>query len=468
MGKILIVDDEPHMRRILTSNLKHEGHEIVEAASVSDARRALSEFRFDAVITDQKMGDGEGLDVLASAHETDSALSVVFLTAFATIELAVESMRRGSFDFITKPFAPEVLLASASRAVEHTRLLRENGRLRDEVLRLEGSSEITGRSSAIRELREKITRVAPTNVTVLITGETGTGKELVARAVHCSSGRASKPLVAVNCAAFTETLLESELFGHERGAFTGADRAREGLFEAAHEGTLFLDEAGELSMPAQAKLLRVLTDGLVTRIGSTKPRQVDVRLIVATHRDLKQRVQDGLFRDDLYYRLAVVPLEVPPLRERREDIPALCELFLMHAARDLKVAPRRIGADAMRTLLSYDFPGNIRELRNLVERACILSIGDEITSENFPMAAQTRTAGVAVDRASPITPNEVAEMMPETLDLREFLASLEKAIIQRALRATSGAQAEAARRLGLSRSDVSYKLGKHNIKTAVS
>jgi DNA-binding NtrC family response regulator len=468
MGKILIVDDEPHLRRILISNLKHEGHEIVEAASVSDARRALAGFRFDAVITDQKMGDGEGLDVLASAHEADSALSVVFLTAFATIELAVESMRRGSFDFITKPFTPEVLLASTGRAVEHTRLLRENNRLRDEVLRLEGSSEITGRSSAIRELREKITRVAPTNVTVLITGETGTGKELVARAIHSSSGRGSKPLVAVNCAAFTETLLESELFGHERGAFTGAERAREGLFEAAHEGTLFLDEAGELSMPAQAKLLRVLTDGLVTRIGSTKPRQVDVRLIVATHRDLKQRVQDGLFREDLYYRLAVVPLEVPPLRERREDIPALCELFLMHATRDLKVAPRRIGAGAMGTLLSYDFPGNIRELRNLVERACILSNGDEITSENFPVATQTRGAGVRVDRASPITPNEVAEMMSETLDLREFLASLEKAVIQRALRATGGAQAEAARRLGLSRSDVSYKLGKHNIKTAVS
>jgi DNA-binding NtrC family response regulator len=377
-------------------------------------------------------------------------------------------MRRGSFDFITKPFAPEVLLASAGRAVEHTRLLRENGRLRDAVLRLEGSAEITGRSAAIREVRERIARVAPTNVTVLITGETGTGKELVARAIHYSSSRASKPLVAVNCAAFAETLLESELFGHERGAFTGADRAREGLFEAAHEGTLFLDEAGELSLPAQAKLLRVLTDGLVTRVGSTKPRQVDVRLIVATHRDLKQRVQDALFRDDLYYRLAVVPLEVPPLRERREDIPALCELFLMQAARDLKVPLRTIGADAMRTLLSYDFPGNIRELRNLVERACLLSTADEIRPENFPVALQTRPAGVAAGGASPITPDEVAEMMPETLDLREFLAALEKAVIQRALRATSGAQAEAARRLGLTRSDVSYKVGKHNIRTALS
>ena len=464
MGKIINVDDDPHMRRILASNLGHEGHEVVQAAGVGEAQHALAEIRFDAVITDQKMADGEGLDVLIAAHEIDAALSVVLLTAFASIELAVESMRRGAFDFITKPFVPEALLASAHRAEEHTRLLRENGRLRDAVSRLEGSSEIRGSSAAIRELRENIARVAPTNVTVLITGETGTGKELVARAVHHSSGRAAKPLVAVNCAAFTETLLESELFGHERGAFTGADRAREGLFEAAHEGTLFLDEAGELSLPAQAKLLRVLTDGLVTRIGSTKPRQVDVRLMVATHRDLQQRVQAGLFREDLYYRLAVVPLEVPPLRDRAEDIPALCELFLTQAARDLKVPLRKVSSDATRTLMRYDFPGNIRELRNLVERACILSTADEITSEHFPVAVKAREDGDAINTTRRITPNEVAEMLPETLDLREFLTSLEKALIQRALDATKGAQAEAARRLGLSRSDVSYKLGKHNIE----
>ncbi|HTY56756.1 MAG TPA: sigma-54 dependent transcriptional regulator [Candidatus Binataceae bacterium] len=468
MANILIVDDEPHLLRILTSNLKHEGHEVSAASGVGEARRALTELRFDAVITDQKMSDGEGLDVLAAAHEADADLSVVFLTAFATIELAVESMRRGAFDFITKPFAPEVLLASAGRAVEHTRLLRENGRLRDAVLRLEGSSEITGKTTAVCELREKIARVAPTKVTVLITGETGTGKELVARAVHRSSGRASKPFVAINCAAFTETLLESELFGHERGAFTGADRTREGLFEAAHEGTLFLDEAGELSMSAQAKLLRVLTDGLVTRIGSTTPRQVDVRLIVATHRDLNQRVRDGLFRDDLYYRLAVVPLEVPPLRERTEDIPELCELFLMQAARDLKVPLRKISADAMRVLLSYDFPGNIRELRNLIERACILSTADEITAENFPVPAQIHSTGDFFDHSRPITPSEISELLPETLDLREFMTALEKAVIQRALKATGGAQAEAARRLGLSRSDVFYKLGKHNIRTVAN
>jgi len=463
MGRILIVDDEPHMRRILVSNLKQEGHEVTEAAGLSEARRAIGEREFDAVITDQKMGDEEGLDVLIAAHEADRALSVLFLTAFATIELAVESMRRGAFDFITKPFVPEVLIASALRAVEHTQLLRENDRLRAAIGRLEGSSEISGRSIAIRELRENLSRVAPTNATVLITGETGTGKELVARAIHRNSSRSSKPLVAVNCAAFPETLLESELFGHERGAFTGADRAREGLFEAAHEGTLFLDEAGEMSMAAQAKLLRVLTDGLVTRIGSTKPRRVDVRTIVATHRDLKQRMAEGLFRDDLYYRLAVVPLVVPPLRTRREDIPELCELLLLQAVRDLKVAPRRINAEAMDLLMQYDFPGNIRELRNLIERACILSRGEEITAENFPVIAQSPTAG-CVNPGRTSSPGEIAKMLPDKFDLREFLEALEKSLIQRALKYANGAQAEAARRLGLSRSDVFYKLSKHKIR----
>ena len=467
MGKILVVDDEPHLRRILISNLKQEHHEVVEAAGLNEARRAIAEYSFDAIITDQKMGDGEGLDVLAAAREADATLSVVFLTAFATIELAVESMRRGAFDFITKPFVPEVLLASAERAMEHTRLVRENSRLRDTVERLEGSSEITGCSASIRELRAKIARVAPTNATVLITGETGTGKELVARAIHRSSTRAGRPLIAVNCAAFTETLLESELFGHERGAFTGADRTREGLFEAAHEGTLFLDEAAEMSLAAQAKLLRVLTDGLVTRLGSTKTRRTDVRLLVATHRDLKQRVEEARFRQDLYYRLAVVPLTVPPLRDHREDIPELCALFLRQVAQDLKTRPRKITADAMQALLGYEFPGNIRELRNLIERACILSTEEEIRLETLPVPGPGKTDGTGHHDYTAPTAEQFAEMMPETHDLREFLASLEKAVLQRALKMTGGAQAEVARRLGLSRSDLSYKLGKHRIKISV-
>lgn len=465
MGRILIIDDEPNMRRILASDLRSEGHEVIEAAGVGEAKRILAERKLDALVTDQKLDDGEGLDVLAAAREIDPALSVVFLTAFATIELAVDSMRRGAFDFVAKPFMPEALTASTARAVEHTLLLRENERLREAVLRLEGSSEIVGMSEPIRHLREQIARVAPTNATVLIIGETGTGKELVARAICHSSPRSSKPFVAVNCAAFTETLLESELFGHERGAFTGATHTREGLFEAAHGGSLFLDEVGEMSAAGQAKLLRVLTDGLVTRVGSTKPCPVDVRLIAATNRDLQQRVQKGSFREDLYYRLAVVPLAIPPLRQHREDIPELCALFLAEAIRDLKVSPRRINAGAMRALMTYDFPGNVRELRNLIERACILSTGEEIAADNFPVAASGRSArGFAVGSTTALTPDELAELVPETTDLREFLSSLEKAVIERSLRVTDGAQAQVAWRLGLSRSHLSYKLAKHRIR----
>ena len=384
MSRILIVDDERNMRKILTANLAQDKHAITEAAGVAEARACLSASQFEAVITDQRMPDGEGLDVLACARDLDPALSVVILTAFATVELAVESMRQGAFDFITKPFQPDVVRATARRACEHTELLRENDLLKLTVDRLEGSGDIFGNSPAILAVREMIARVAPTNATVLITGETGTGKELVARAIHKSSPRAQKPFIPVNCAAFTETLLESELFGHEKGAFTGADRMRQGLFEAAHEGTLFLDEAGEMSPATQAKLLRVLTDGKVLRVGSTKPRDVDVRVLVATHRNLEERARQGEFRQDLYYRFAVVPIALPPLRNRREDIPGLCELFCREVSRDLKVPLRRIGKSGIEKLASYDFPGNIRELRNLIERAMILSASTGDRSGRFP------------------------------------------------------------------------------------
>jgi DNA-binding NtrC family response regulator len=463
MSRILIVDDEPHLRRILASNLAQDRHQVTEAGGVEEARRAIGSGIFDAIITDQKMADGEGLEVLRAAREADATVAVVFLTAFATIELAVESMRRGAFDFITKPFMPEAVLATVRRAVEHTALLRENLRLRGEVVRLEGSAEIVGSSPAIEAVRDKIARVAPTSATVLITGETGSGKELVARAIHRSSPRAEKPFVPVNCAAFTETLLESELFGHERGAFTGADRARQGLFEAAHEGTLFLDEVAELSPAAQAKLLRVLTDGQVMRIGSTRPRTVDVRLVAATHRDLGARVREGLFREDLYYRLAVVPIAVPPLRERCDDLAELCALFLARAARDLKLRRRKLSAQALANLRTYAFPGNVRELENLIERACILSTGDEIGAENFPVSSESSASAGAVGRVDTVA--RVAEPT-EAVNLREYLAEVEKKLLMRAMNATGGAQAEAARRLGLSRSDLAYKLNKYGIRNS--
>jgi DNA-binding NtrC family response regulator len=460
MGRILIVDDEPHMRRILASTLSLDQHVSTEAGGLSEARVHLGAEDFDAVFTDQKMGDGEGLDVLFAAREADPTLSVVFLTAFATIELAVKSMKEGAFDFVTKPFQPEAVRAAAKRACERTTLLRENDLLRETVGRLEGSSEIFGNSVAMDKVRDLIARVARTNAPVLILGETGTGKELVARAVHRNSPRSSKPFIALNCAALPPTLLESELFGHERGAFTGADRSRGGLFEAAHEGTLFLDEIGEMPPDAQAKLLRVLTDGQVVRIGSTRPRQVDVRVIAATHRDLQQRMRDGLFREDLYYRLAVVPIPVPPLRDHPEDIPTLCELFLRQASRDLKVPKHDLSPAALKYLMNYSFPGNIRELRNLIERACILSGSKQIEVESFPIAESQRN----LDTPEGGAPKNWVDFLPESVQLREFLGEAEKTLIERALKETGGAQAEAARRLGLSRSDLSYKLSKYGIK----
>ena len=291
MGKILIVDDEQSMRRIVKANLRQDSHITVEASSSLEAIALLLKEDFDVVLTDQKMEGGSGLDVLRAVQESDATTSVIFLTAVGTVELAVESMRQGAFDFLTKPYVLDVMLATIRRACERTALLRENAVLRTTVRKLQGADEIIGESEGIRAVREMISRVAGANSTVLITGETGTGKELVARAIHRNSPRTNRPFIAINCAAVTETLLESELFGHERGAFTGADKARSGLFEAAHEGTLFLDEVAEMSPAAQAKLLRVLANGEIQRVGSTTLRKVDVRVLAATHRDLQSRVQ---------------------------------------------------------------------------------------------------------------------------------------------------------------------------------
>ncbi|MFL6305908.1 MAG: sigma-54-dependent transcriptional regulator [Candidatus Sulfotelmatobacter sp.] len=460
MGRLLIVDDEPNLRRVLGSDLRLDGHKIEEADGVRSAVSLLTEHEYDVVITDQKMPDGDGLKVLTAARENDTSIAVIFLTAVPTIELAVESMRQGAFDFITKPFNPEVVRATVRRACERTGLLRENQLLKSTVGTLQGGDTIHGSGQGIKDVREQIARVAPTDATVLIIGETGTGKELVARAIHRNSRRSQKPLVAVNCAAFTETLLESELFGHERGAFTGADRARQGLFEAANGGTLFLDEAGEMSAPAQAKLLRVLVDGQVLRIGSTQPRTVDVRVLAATHRNLEERVQQGSFRQDLYYRLAVVPIQIPPLRERREDIAGLCEVLSGQIAKELKVRPKPISADALRKLTAYDFPGNIRELRNLLERAHILGKAVEITAEELPLGS-TGAVGAPTEK---VELRDWVARLPLDLNLRDTLTEIEKKLIERAMEQAQGVQAEAARMLGLSRSDIGYKVTKYAIE----
>lgn len=460
MGKVLIVDDEPGMRRIIKANLRQAAHVSVEASSPAEAISLLANEDFDVVMTDQKMPGGSGLDVLRAVQESDPTISVIFLTAVGTVELAVESMRLGAFDFLTKPYVLDVMLATVRRACERTALLRENAVLKTTVRNLEGADDIIGESKGIRAVRELISRVAVTNSTVLITGETGTGKELVARAIHRNSARASRAFIAINCAAVTETLLESELFGHERGAFTGADKARSGLFEAAHEGTLFLDEVAEMSPGAQAKLLRVLANGEIQRVGSTTLRKVDVRVLAATHRDLRARVQGGQFREDLYYRLAVVPVELPPLRERREDIEELCAMLCARIAREMKVPSKRLSGDALKKLGSYSFPGNIRELANLLERALILGQHEELQVGDFPLQYGAQPLA---SPSSESTIEQLAAQLPEQLDIRDTLARLEKSLIERAISASGGVQAEAARRLGLSRSDLGYKVGKYSL-----
>ena len=451
MSTILIVDDEANLRRLLAMVLREDGHAVLEAGSLQEARAKLGDGDVELVITDQKLGDGDGLAVLGAAREQVAGVPVLFLTAYATVELAVSAMRAGAFDVIPKPFDPEAVKAAVRRAAQHAGLVRENQLLREQVDRIASAGELVGEAPLMKRLKELIAKVAPTGATVLICGETGTGKELVARAIHRQSTRAAGPFIAVNCAALPEGLLESELFGHEKGAFTGADRARPGMFEAAHGGTLFLDEAGEMAAALQAKLLRVLTDGLVTRVGARSARKVDVRLLAATHRDLASRVRAGEFREDLYFRLAVVPLEVPPLRGRMEDLPTLVDHLLVRACRELAIPRRSIAKQALDQLRSYPFPGNVRELRNVIERACILTSGPTIGVQDLLIPSASRTgSGDAL--------HLWVHDLPASVDLVEVMARVEQLLIERAMEQASGVQAEAARRLGLSRSDLHYKL----------
>lgn len=461
MARILIVDDEAAIRSVLCTLLRSDLHELLEAADLTAARQALASEPLDIVLTDQRLPDGEGLALLDDVRAADTAIPVIVLTAYASVDLAVEVMRRGAFDFIAKPFRPENVLAVVRKAGEHRDLQRENARLRTEVRRRGVADALLGDSPGMRLVREQIARVAPTTTTVLISGETGTGKELAARAIHRGSPRADRPFVAVNCAALSETLLESELFGHERGAFTGADQARPGLFEVAHGGTLFLDEAGEMPASLQAKLLRVLMDGEITRVGARTPRKVSVRVIAATHRNLPERVAEGRFRQDLYYRLAVVPLEIPPLRTRPDEIPSLVEHFAERVAAELAVPRRRVAAAAIEKLQRYSFPGNVRELRNLIERAYILSRGATLDANDIVIPVRGSAVGACGSMPACVdVPQWWCELQPGDGDLRSTLGRIENALIRRALDEAGGVQAEAARRLGISKSDLTYKLRK--------
>ncbi len=454
MARILIVDDEAPVRDSLQRTLEREGHQTGAAPSLRAAREQLADGGFELLLSDIRLGDGSGLDLIAEARQASPSLRIVALTAFGSVELAVEAMRRGADDFLEKPFRPDVLKGRLERLLEPARLAgrvarleRENQVLREELEQDDPATPLLGSSGSLAKLRELVDRVAPSDANVLIEGETGTGKELVARRLHTSSPRAKGPFVAFNCGALPEGLAESELFGHERGAFTGAEKRRLGRFELADGGTLFLDEVAELALPLQVKLLRALQERRFERVGGMTTVQVDVRVVAATHRDLQQWIREGRFREDLYYRLNVVRLEVPPLRARAEDIPALCELFLERYGTRPDGTRLRITAEAIALLQIQPWPGNVRQLENVLHRASILCRGEALTP-----------ADLDLQEAPP------SETSSASGDLRGVLARVERELIERALREHGGNLTAAGRALGVERNLLRYKLRKHGLR----
>ncbi|MBS2030613.1 MAG: sigma-54-dependent Fis family transcriptional regulator [Deltaproteobacteria bacterium] len=453
--RVLVVDDQKNMRATTAMLLRSAGYATREASGAEEALSAISAEPVDVVLTDLRMEPVDGLALLKRLMELKPSPQVVVMTAYGTIESAVEAMRLGAFDYVTKPFKEEELLLRVERASERQQLMTESALLAADFSQRHGLSALVGRSSAMRELVGKIVRVAPSDVTVLVQGESGTGKELVARAIHAASRRAERPFVPVNCAAISETLLESELFGHAKGSFTGAVRARRGLFEEAHGGTLFMDEVSETGQAFQSKLLRVLQEGEVRRVGESSPVPVDVRVVAATNQDLERAVADKRFRQDLFYRLAVVTLRVPALRERRDDIPLLAEHFLSRY-RARTGQPRRLSPAAMERLTTHDFPGNVRELENAVEQAAALADGEELGPGDFPLRPP-RDPGSAPTAAS------VAEIV-ERGSLADTVEAAERVAIDAAIRSTGGDLGEVARRLDVSPTTLWRKMKRYGLK----
>jgi len=451
MAKILVADDQRNMRTTLALMLKGHGHDVDQAVDGDEAMKRVAEEPYDLVLTDLKMGTQDGLAVLRRVKEVSPLTEVVVMTAFGTIESAVEAMRGGAYDYIQKPFSEEELAVKVDRAIEKRQLAGEVKALAAEFRERFGFANIIGRSQAVRDVLDRIRRIAPTDTTVLITGESGTGKELVARAIHAGSARAEKPFVTVNCAAVSDTLLESELFGHARGAFTGAVSARRGLFEEASGGTFFFDEIAETPISFQAKLLRAVQEGEVRRLGENKPIRVDVRIVAATNVDLTEAIQDKRFRLDLYYRLNVARFVLPPLRERREDIPLLVEHFLSRSAKRMR---RRasLGEGVLDWLVRYDFPGNVRELENLVEQGVALAVDGEVRLDDIvPPEIRSRV---------PPSPSPAGERLQGVVDRAE-----RDAIIA-VLREVEGNKEKAAELLGLSTTTLWRKMKRLQVSSS--
>jgi two-component system nitrogen regulation response regulator NtrX len=448
--RILVVDDEQGIRAALGQLLEYEGYEVKVAPNAADGIAEYERFRPHLVFMDVKMAGMDGMEALRRLRQLDPAALVVMISGHATLQTAVEATQLGAYDILEKPLDTDRILVLLRNALEHVGLQEENARLRRTV---ESRFEIVGKSYAIRSLIEKIEKVAATPARVLVTGENGTGKELVARALHRQSPRKAKPFVEVNCAAIPSELIESELFGHMKGSFTGAVQDRAGKFEQADTGTLFLDEIGDMSVSAQAKVLRVLQDGVVTRIGGSKPVQVDVRVLAATNKNLEEEIAGGRFREDLYYRLNVVPLHVPPLRERREDLPLLVQHFVSVLSEREGMTPRAFAPEALERLGQYDWPGNVRELRNTIERLLILASGPRIGAADVDRLVGKRAVEDSAGLGS----------LLECRTFEEFKAAAERAFLLAKLREHDWNVSETARLLDMPRSNLYKKIERYGL-----
>jgi two-component system NtrC family response regulator len=459
MHTILVVDDEPNYLIVLSELLRDEGYEVFTADSGISGLRIARETDLDMVISDMKMPGMDGIELLAKLKEFNQHLPVILITAYAEVEKAVEAMHLGAFTYLAKPFSNDQLLASVAKAVEHYGLVQEIKRLRSEATPKSGFGGMIGKNPNMLTVYQLIEKVAPTPSSVLVTGESGTGKELVARAIHNMSDRKDSPFISVNCAALSKSLLESELFGHEKGAFTDAATMRKGRFELADTGTLFLDEIGEMPVALQAKLLRVLQERAFERVGGNTTLKVNVRIITATNKDLKDEVDKGKFREDLYYRLNVIHIHLPPLRDRVDDIPALVNHFLDKNAQRLNREGFEISPEALRLLVSLPWEGNIRELENTIERAAILCDGNRIEAEDVQPdsseipAPQEWSSGL-----------ELSQFIPEGLSLSAVLNGIEEKLVRQALEEANNIQARAAEKLGITKSLLQYKMKKYKLQ----
>jgi two-component system, NtrC family, response regulator PilR len=458
-ARILVVDDERSMRELLAIVLKREGHEVLVAESGRAAIALLEKEPVELLISDVRMPDVSGVQVLAAAQRLNPEIIGIMVTAFASTETAVEALRLGAYDYLSKPFNVDELKLKVRKALERRHLQQENALLKRALQDTHQFSNIIGRSAGMLAVFQMIQTIAPTTSTVLVTGESGTGKELVARAIHFNSARKDRPFVALNCGALPETLLDSELFGHVRGAFTGADTNKKGLIEVAEKGTIFLDEIGEMSPMVQVKLLRVLQERKFRRLGGTDEIDADIRIIAATNRDLTKLVAEGKFREDLYYRINVIPVRLPPLRDRPEDITLLADHFLSKYTAQIGRSLSGISPDALRKLQAYAWPGNIRELENAIERAVALETGSVVEPASLPeqvLAGQPGGAGPANGAESPL---------PESgFDLERHVADIEREYIAEALRRAGGVKSRAADLLGMSFRSFRYYMKKYNLR----